>query len=169
MLKVIKEESEKCLEIVHTILEAAILGDGTLKVDKHKQNLKNLVEQALEEYADKFEKTCLTIDSDLEDSTVKVDKERMMQVFNNLLSNAFKYSKPSSSLSISVKKNGDKYKFELCNNIDTNKIKSRGIDVSETGAIGFGLEIIQEVLKLHDSELIIKSSKEHYCSSFEII
>ncbi len=166
-IEMIKNCSEKGLEIVYSILQAAIVDRGKLKVEKEKLNLKNLILTTLGEYTNHFDKKSLKLEKKIPDVYVEIDKERMMQVFANLFSNVAKYSKAHSKVEISLKTKKEKVEFSIANIIDEQK-NQKDLDVTEAGSIGYGMEIIQELLKVHGSKLKVELLEDKYSSSFEL-
>lgn len=167
LIEMIKNSSEKGLEIVHTILEAAVIDSGKLNVEKEKLSLKDIINTTLDEYTKHFSQNSLTVNKNLIDGFVEVDKERMMQVFGNLFSNAAKYSKPQTCVEIKLKAKQNKIEFSITNTVYTDKTQE-GLDVTELGSVGLGMEIIQELLKVHGSKLKVELLGNKYSSSFEL-
>lgn len=169
LLNQIKVISNKSLELAHTILEAAILGKGKLNIEKECHYLDEIILDSLEDYSEKFKESGLVVNSKLIASKIFVDKERLLQVFSNIFSNMIKYAVPGSTVKIEIIDQKNKYRVIFENEINEKKvIEGYGKNVSETGSIGFGLEIIREVLKLHESELSIDSKDNVYKSYFDI-
>lgn len=164
LLNDIKASSEKSMEIVKTILEAAILGEGKITLEKSKVTFKEIFNEVEREFNSKLGSLKLQLDFDK--NIVSLDRERMIQVVSNLLSNAIKYSRIDSTIEVSSKEVEGKTKFQVKNIIDKNLVNNRKIGTSEENSIGFGLEIVNEILELHDSKLEIKVDNDNYLAYF---
>lgn len=164
LLNDIKASSEKSMEIVKTILEAAILGEGKITLEKSKVTFKEIFNEVEREFNSKLGSLKLQLNFDK--NIVSLDRERMIQVVSNLLSNAIKYSIKDSTIEVSSKEVEGKTKFQVKNIIDKNLVDNRKIGTSEENSIGFGLEIVNEILELHDSKLETKVDNDNYLAYF---
>ena len=160
--------TEKGLEIVYTILNAAIIGDGKISLNKQPVNLKSSFEESLSEVLKRWKVEKSRIELDSGPIIANCDKERIQQVLINLVSNAIKYSTDDSKIKVTIKKEGNYALFSITNIIDKSKLKYRSGDVTDSGSVGFGIEIIQEVLSLHDSSLEITQNESQYSSVFKL-
>ncbi|MCP4915096.1 MAG: GAF domain-containing sensor histidine kinase [Oligoflexia bacterium] len=163
-LEVIKNSSQKSMEIVKTILEAAILGEGKITLEKRKVSFEKIFKEVEREFQSKLGN--LKIETKFDSGVLELDRERMIQVISNLLSNAIKYSKEGSVISINSKKENGKVYFEMKNIVDDELVKNKIVGSSEESSIGFGLEIVNEILALHDSKLETKTESGIYIASF---
>ncbi|WP_372656062.1 GAF domain-containing protein [Halobacteriovorax sp.] len=166
MINEIKEISNKAMEIVNTVLEAAIIGEGKLSLDKRKYLLGDIISESINDFKTYSNNSNLSIEENIEEALVFIDKERIHQVFTNLLSNSLKYSKENSIIYISIINKEKGVEFSMKNSIkDNNKVNNIGRS-SEEKSYGFGLEIVREILKLHSSELLIDIKDEEFTASF---
>lgn len=168
MLKLIAENSQKALDIVHSILEASVIGEGKIKLNVQNVHFDQVIREAIESYRTKFYEAELRIHDSVDAVEVKMDEKRIRQVIDNILSNAIKYAKKDSALEINLKEDGKFVSFLMKNEINSKVIKRADGDVSESSSIGFGLEIISEILKLHNSQLHIESKNGFFTVSFKI-
>jgi two-component system OmpR family sensor kinase len=63
-------------------------------------DLRTLVEERLEYFRPLAEAKKITIRSELEESTLVMDREKVIRIIDNLLSNAIKYNKPAGSITV---------------------------------------------------------------------
>ena len=168
MLELIKQKADQSLEIVHTILEAAMVGEGNLKLSPSPTRLDHLISQSLSNYENQFKQASLEVISNIQNIEIELDKDRMLQVFNNLFSNITKYSKPETSVQLNLVVENNKCIFRLQNTTDSSKIRQRGLDVTDKGSLGYGLEIVEEILRAHGSDLKIENDQGLYISTFEL-
>lgn len=168
MLGNIKKSADKSLEMIHTILEAAIFGDGKITLEKGSYSLKDLLMEILVDYKSKIDSSELKLSLNCIDTKLLLDKERMLQVLSNLVSNCIKYAKRGSVVNINILEFKGRVRFEVQNEMNSEKEKLTKVDVSEESSIGYGLEIVQEILKLHDSEYYFSISAHKYSGHFDL-
>ncbi len=168
MINEIKGISNKAMEIVNTVLEAAIIGEGNLSLDRRKYLLGDIIYESINDFKTYSNNANLSIKENIEKAYVYVDKERMHQVFTNLLSNSLKYSKENTVINIDIVNTDKGVEFSIKN------VMNNGFDINNIGrtseqkSTGFGLEIVQEILKLHDSELVNTTEDGIYTASFTL-
>ncbi len=166
-LNKIIEISQDATEIVQTILEASLLNQNKIQIERKTLSLDEVLKNAVEEFQEKLSSNNLTIQLNIDSVMFSFDENRMRQVFSNLLSNAFKYSIVNSIIKISLKETNGEIYFSLQNEYDPHKVIIKGHDLTDGGSIGFGLEIINELLILHQSELEINKDEKFFKTSFK--
>jgi signal transduction histidine kinase/ligand-binding sensor domain-containing protein/AraC-like DNA-binding protein len=108
------------------------------------------------------------------------DPKQLQKVFYNLISNAFKYTKPNDSIEISVKEKDDAIIIKVIDSgigigeDDIKKIFDRfyqadnsGHDLQKTPSAGIGLSVVKGILELHHGTVSVES-KPSYGSIFII-
>lgn len=111
--------SKHLLDLINDILEISRLEQGKMNVEYKEINLKSCIEESILLFQNKAvqEKKNFTVNIDIQDSFVHTDPFRINQIMNNLLSNAFKFTKEGDCISINVKQLGQenfsKYRFEI--------------------------------------------------------
>lgn len=111
--------SKHLLDLINDILEISRLEQGKMNVERKEINLKTCIEENILLFQTRAvqEKKNFTVNIDIQDCTVFADPFRINQIMNNLLSNAFKFTKEGSSISVKVKQLGQenfaKYQFEI--------------------------------------------------------
>ncbi len=113
----------------------------------------------------------LFVDSPSDEMLCLGDKERIIQVLSNLVSNSIRYNRPAGSVTIELRKNevddvevavrdngmgiSEEHQrriFERFYRADTNRSRS-------TGGSGLGLAIVKHILEAHDSEPEVQSKE----------
>ena len=157
--------------LIDDMFDVAILETGQMRINPEPFPMVELVESVIEDYSMLIEQSKLTLErgfsTDIQ--TVIADPLRIRQVIRNLLSNAVKYSQPGG-------------KLKLCTRVNANEtltfsIEDTGIGIAEAElenvfrsfyrssqpvadtvkGTGLGLHICQEILKLHETKLRVKS------------
>ncbi len=92
------EESERVLEMLNTLMDIAEAESGTMKLQKERVDLCQLVREAVELYEYVADERKVTVRAELPPvCEAVVDRKRIRQVFANLLDNAIKYTPANGS------------------------------------------------------------------------
>jgi signal transduction histidine kinase len=119
LLDAITRNAKRLQRLAEDVLDAARIGNKSLKLNKERFNLDEILSNAVKDYRNQNEKV---IDSKVKityvhaDISIEADKGRITQVISNLLSNAAKYTtegsiivsteRKSSQIVISIKDTG---------------------------------------------------------------
>ena len=152
--------------LLQELLDFASLSSDDIKLDKQKISLKHMLEQLISEYTGILIQNDLNIISELSDDNVyaDIDPNYMIRVFENLFSNALRYSLKPGEIRITLKKQHDSVMFSIsneCKSIENEDLcllfdkfyrveKSRS---EETGGTGLGLAIAKRIIELHDGKI----------------
>ena len=164
--ELIEEESSRSLELVNTILEQAALGTGKIVLDKSEFNVSEFIDTTLQTLALLIKEKRLTITKHIDDDLeMYADKARISQVFRNLLINAFKYCSIESEVIINCTRSDALVHCSILNTI-ANDVNS--LDSNIYKSIGYGLDIVDDILKLHNTQLVSDQNQQSYHVSFDI-
>lgn len=163
---VIDEKANRLKRLIEDLIEASKVSTGNVVLHKTKINLNELATQAIVEYADDFEKNGLDLifDETAQKHIVFADGTKIFRVFENLLSNAKKYSAPGSRVYARLYSDNENGYFEIKNiskdplNISAEELMERFVrgdkSRSEEGN-GLGLSIAKELCSLNGGGLTI--------------
>ncbi len=163
---IIDEKSKKLKRLIEDLIEASKVSSGNITLNKTVINLNELASQAIVEEAEGFEKNGLKIvfEESKKKYTVFADGSKIYRVFENLLTNAKKYSAPGTRVYARLYEDGDFGYFELKNiskeqlNISVDELTERFVrgDKSRSqDGNGLGLSIAKELCILNGGELIL--------------
>ena len=165
-LSLIDEESSKSLELVNAILEQAALGTGKISLEKTHFEVLPFLEKTLKNLSllisDKNLHVKTFIDKGL---PIYADQARLSQVLNNLLINAFKYAKEDSDIEIRFEKKEDSLSCSIFNLKGQEKEEYQEAIYK---SVGYGLDIIKDILELHNSKQNVSETDTSYCVSFDL-
>lgn len=165
-MEVIDEKANRLKRLIEDLIEASKVSTGNIVLNKTKINLNELATQAIVEYTDDFEKKGLDLIFDETDRKhiVFADGTKIYRVFENLLSNAKKYSVPGSRVYARLYSDDGYGCFEIKNiskeplNITADELMERFVrgdkSRSEEGN-GLGLSIAKELCSLNGGKLLI--------------
>ena len=163
---VIDEKANRLKRLIEDLIEASKVSTGNVVLNKTKINLNELATQAIVEYTDDFEKSDLELifDESAAKHIVFADGTKVYRVFENLLSNAKKYSARGSRVYARLYSQNGFGCFEIKNiskealNISAEELTERFVrgDKSRTQeGNGLGLSIAKELCRLNGGQLVI--------------
>jgi len=153
-LDVLKQKSLRLKTLIDELFEAAKAVSGNIDVNLTKLNAGALIKQVLGELESSVQASGLDIRLNLpENIYANADGKLMQRVLENLMSNVFKYSSPTSRVYIDLHEISDHYvRIEIKNvsaselNFDPSELTERfkrGDDSRADGGSGLGLSIVQ--------------------------
>ncbi len=167
------EEANYQAQLVEDILEMSRVDAGRIDLEPQVTPLGQLAEDAVERHTPDARRRGLVLTCQLcEDSLAWVDRQRMMQVMNNLISNAIRYTPEGGQITVStdrLEQNGRRWARATV--VDTGMgipedelpyifdrffrgEKPRAMQISGTG---LGLAIVQEIVQLHGGRVMVES------------
>ena len=165
-LNIISNESDRLKDMVDELLDFSKFVSGNIVLKKEKVNLKDLfmfLDRNMAPRAEREGKKLITV-MPKESETLFVDLNRMKQLFINLLDNSFKFTEKGGKIII---------KMEYFREYIDLSVEDDGLGIPEedldkvvekffkgktsNSTNGIGLSICNEIAKLHDGKLIIKS------------
>lgn len=166
-LEVLDRQSQRLKKLTEDVVEASKASTGNLSYTPESINLKELLDQSLAEFEEKFNKNDLEVISKIYDEKVQIfaDGRLMWRTFSNILSNIVKYAQPHTRVYVDVSNHDDQ---QLCIsfkniskdplNIDAQELLERFVrgDASRhTEGSGLGLNIAKSLMELQKGSLQI--------------
>lgn len=162
----IESESERLHEMVIDLIEIS-KGLSSIKDEKETLNIKEILLETCEVMNIKGDKYGVKIKTELKDSFISGNKDKMKQVFINLLDNAIKYSYVDSYIEVFCKEEDENIVIKFINKGEklSEEIEKcifkpfvKGNNSKEKGSRGLGLYICKEIIDKHQGtiELINK-------------
>ncbi|ARU58248.1 GAF sensor-containing signal transduction histidine kinase [Oleiphilus messinensis] len=167
----ISDSAETALELVTTILENAALSTGKITLDKSSADLRELITEAIESVHHFAHEEDIRFNLEIEANvTVLCDVNRIHQSLTNLLINAIKYSPRSGEVKLALfsEKDPSRYRVKVENSIDQERVNSSAEWSRTYDSVGFGLDIVSEVLNAHDELLTVTESPSLYVVEFTL-
>lgn len=174
----INEELERLIKLVNRLNELNEAEAKILNVDKQLFNLEELINKIVQNY--KLSAKQKNIDFNIEidnNKTIYADKNAVKQIFNNLISNAVKYSFKDETIKIKIKEKANQFEISISNKgpkIDNKDLpylferfyrtdKSRS---QKNGGLGIGLTITRNLVEAHGGSIEVES--DNYLTTFII-
>jgi PAS domain S-box-containing protein len=167
----IQESSKSMLALVNSLLDWTRLQTGRIRFEPEKFHASNVVDEAIQVLAGSALQKKITIVNDIKaDAVIFADKGLLLQVFNNLISNAIKFTRPGGEIVISAKPS-EKLRFlEL-------SVKDNGVGIQEENILnlfrvetkftsegtagekgsGLGLSLVKEIIEKHGGNIRVES------------
>jgi len=165
-LSIIESEGDRLSMMVEDLLDFSRLQSSNFKYDKDKIDIIELVKQVHTQLAPRAtnEGIEFTFTSIYKAIMVYADKNRMKEVFINIIDNAIKFTSEGGKIdilidqiddnvSVTVKDNGEGIKEDEIAFVSSKFYKGS----SSKSQTGLGLSICEEIIKGHYGKLIIKS------------
>lgn len=147
---------------IDTLLDLYKVEAGMVELKKEPCNLSDLLSEKITEFGILFEKKKIAVTNKGFEKGLfaRVDKDKIKEVFNNLLSNSLKYTPDSGWVDLSISGAGEFIRIEFSNSseiIPDDKLntifeKFKRLDNAKEGT-GLGLAIAKDIIELHGGDL----------------
>lgn len=158
-IQILDNKSQRLKKLTEDLVEASKVSSGNVKLNIEEINLKELINQSIGEFKDRFEEKKLKIEIDMPDEEIRIraDNRYMYRVIENLFSNITKYALDNSRVYIDMKKARSEIEISIKNisreklNISSDELMQRFVrgDKSRyTEGSGLGLSIAKSLTEL---------------------
>jgi two-component system phosphate regulon sensor histidine kinase PhoR len=170
-LEIIQGHASRLDALVSDLLDLSYLESEAKNIAKEKVKLRDLADEVLTGFKAQLKKKAILVKNDLPaDLSLSVDRQRIGQVFTNLIDNAIKFNQQSGSIMIYSQELEGKVKiiiedtgigippkdisriFERFYRVD--KARSRAL-----GGTGLGLSIVKHIVELHAGSVGVESTE----------
>ncbi len=181
-LKVTLDETNRMIRMINDLLNLSRMDSGNAQLQKEFINFKDLVNFVLDRFDMMIDKTdkdyVIRREFTTRELWVEVDTDRMIQVIDNIMNNAIKYSPDGGVITVRLMETHNNVILSISDQglgipkADLSKIFDRFYRVDKArarkqGGTGLGLAISREVLKAHGGT-IWAESRENVGSTFFI-
>ena len=187
-LQMMQQEVDVLMRLVADLRTLSLADAGQLALHKEPVDIVTLLEQVQAAYTHQAQQQNVTIQvetavstrSDQPLSTIELDKARMRQVLDNLVSNALRYTPTDGTVTLAAFSQGENLKLMISDSgagipeADLPHIFNRFYrgDSSRQegqGESGLGLAIVKSLVEAMDGEISVKSAGLNQGTSFIII
>jgi len=165
-LNIINNEADRMTAIVKDLLELSRFDSNRMEFEFETCDLVSLVAANVRHHKIAAEKTGkeITFTNSLESANVYIDPERVNQVLNNIITNAFRYSGDSAKTEVEIRESRLFYMVYITDNgigipkEDLRMVFERFYRVDkarsrELGGTGLGLSIAKEIMEAHGGRI----------------
>ncbi len=167
---VIRETLDQMLHLLDDILDITAIESGKLTLRPQEIRLDQFIQRIvkLNRYVGMQKNIRLIADIEPDLPPMTVDPQRIEQVLNNLIGNAFKFSHPDTTVTVTVRRVDDSVEFSVAD-------QGQGIPADEIDKVfgefqrvstkptadehstGLGLSICKRIVGLHEGEIGVES------------
>lgn len=164
LLTIIAEESDRLSRLSTDLLQLSSLEYEHLTLQKREYRLDEQLRKVVIAYEPQWMSKDLRIDLELDELRIMGDEDKLIQVWNNLLSNSIKFTDPGGFIRMEAKMNRDRITVSIADSGQgipeeewTHIFKPfYKVDKSRTRKVagsGIGLSIVRRVIDLHDGDI----------------
>lgn len=166
-----KRSTDTIGQILHLVRELQAFGAGKKELKLEAVSIDEIIEKSRFNFLDKLKEKNITLNYQSNNSSIKVLAEKVSlsnNIFNNLISNAIKFSENNSSIDISVDQTGELVRVMISDHgigipeemlpyvFAYNRVTSRLGTQGEKGT-GFGLPLVKLFLDLYKVKVSVAS------------
>ncbi|EOT47192.1 MULTISPECIES: cell wall metabolism sensor histidine kinase WalK [Enterococcus] len=181
-LKVTLDETDRMIRMINDLLNLSRMDSGNAELQKEWVNFNELVNFVLNRFdmmvTNQTKRYTIRREFTQRELWMEVDADRMIQVIDNIMNNAIKYSPDGGTITVSLSETHNHILLSIRDQglgipkADLTKIFTRFYRVDKArarqqGGTGLGLAISREVIKAHGGS-IWAQSRENYGSTFFI-
>lgn len=180
-LKMMQDQVDHLVRLVDDLLDVSRIIQGKIDLRREPVELGQLLDRAVESVRNQFDEQQqeFTLSLPEEEVWLEADPVRLVQVFDNLLNNASKYTDGSGRIAltahvsgdevlISVRDSGIGIESDLLRNVfDLFTQSTRALDRAQ-GGLGIGLTLVRQLVELHGGKISAQSEGEGQGSTFTV-
>lgn len=177
--EIINQKAHRLNRLIDDLFAYVVTRDPKIKLRLQTLNLKELLKQLMADFDLQLKQNGMHMRCSFPEESVYVQGEgdKLARAFENLLSNAIRYSDPESHIELIVTRGMDVVTIQVINyglpipEYDLPYIFDRFYRVEksrseETGGTGLGLSIVKNIIDLHGGTITVESNDERTC--FEV-
>ena len=170
-VRFIRESSNSMLSLVNSLLDWTRLQTGRIRFEPERIEAQKIISKAINALSGAAFQKGITLSSKVpDDLLIFVDDSLVLQVFNNLISNAIKFTNRNGNITISVAETGTSRFLEFSvkddgigiKKEDLNKLFSVDTKYTSEGTAGekgsgLGLSLVSEIIEKHGGTIEVES------------
>jgi len=168
----IKESSQSMLQLVNSLLDWTRLQTGRIKFEPNKTDIRPIIENSINSMSGAAYQKEIEVISLISDETYAfIDRNLILQVFNNLISNAIKFTRKNGRIVISakqsesirfiefsIKDNGVGIKPDNLSSLFRVDAKYTSEGTAGEKGSGLGLSLVKEIVDKHGGSISVEST-----------
>ncbi len=174
-LSIVSNEVKRLSRLVRSMLNIARLESGEMKLQPKVFDINQVVCTTIFNFEQAIEEKQLDIRGlDSDRMLVSADEDLIHQVVYNLLENAVKfvdrggyievsYRNEGKMTHVSIKNSGEGISKEEISKVFERFYKTDRSRSQDKSGVGLGLNIVRSIVKLHDGEVIVRSTEGQFC------
>jgi PAS domain S-box-containing protein len=180
-LETIERSARAQAKLINDLVDSARIASGKLRLEFHQVNLYEIVKTVFHSQKPTADNKNISLNFNYESEEIPVfaDTGRLQQVFNNLISNALKFTPDGGSISVNLATTGNVAKVMVKDNgqgIATESLPSifrqfsQGDEknIQDKGGLGLGLSIVKILVEKHNGRVQAESDGIGQGSTFTV-
>jgi signal transduction histidine kinase len=170
IVQIILRNARRITKLTNDILDASRIESNSLKIDKKRLNLKDLIANVIDDYSKQVPSDSVEITYEGQDIEVEADATRITQVLSNLLGNSLKFTK-KGRITITAMKDGDQVVVAVRDTgagIDPGiipRLFTKFSTKSDSGT-GLGLFISKSIVEAHGGRIWAENNSDGNGATF---
>ena len=172
-MQIMYENSIRLTILIQDILDARKMELKKLHLDMHPESIKEIAKRSIDIFMPISQQKNVKLIDETQDTIIQCDSDRILQVFNNIISNALKFVPVKlGTISINSRTDNDTVMISITDNgIGIPKSKQDDlfkkfyqVDTSLTrksGGTGLGLAISRGIIEAHGGKIWVESEENH--------
>lgn len=170
MLQRCRERIRALAELVSDLLDMARMEAGRVRREIMPQKLSDIISVVVELMAPVAQQHGVTLTTQVSDDlrSVDADREELIRLFNNLVSNAIKYNRPGGTVTITAAEDGAYVKVAVADTgvgiseeglkrLFTEFFREKRPETREISGTGLGLSIVKRIVDFYHGRLDVQS------------
>ena len=173
LLNIIKEECNRLISLVTSLLDLSKMEAGMMEYNFNKVDIVPLIKKIMREMEPLAETKNINLETEIKGDLplIKIDTERLLQVFRNLIGNSLKFTPPHGNVQISAQREAQGVKVSVSDTgpgiakakVDTIFDKYHQATLATAGKIkgtGLGLSIVRQIIDAHGGKVWVERTSE---------
>lgn len=170
LLKDVENDARSLTNMIENLLNMTRIQDGRLIIEKKQEVLDDIISQAINRVVKKDMMNKVVIEEDSQIVSCPVDDRLIVQVFSNLIDNAFKHNLNDCLIKIKVQLIEENAVITFCDNGKGVPLELKekifetfytGSSKADTGrGLGLGLPICKTIINAHGGKINVYNNKE---------
>lgn len=171
MLNIISQETNRMNSHVEQVLQMAVLDKNNFELKTSNENINDLIQNSVKNIELVVKERGGTINLNLckENLNLRIDKDLIANVLNNLLDNAIKYSHQSPIICVASFVKNNKFNIEISdqgigmtkdvlNRVFERFYRAHTGNIHNIKGFGLGLNYAYEIISAHNGQINVKST-----------
>ncbi len=171
-LEIVFNNAERLVALVNDLLDISRIESGRISLKSEPVDLNTVVQTVLNTMQHKLAEKNQTLTTDIAPEAAHVigDRDKLVQVLTNYVSNAYKYSPEGASIRIEIAREGDHARIAVIDNgygispeaqekLFTKFYRVDSSLTSSIGGTGLGLSIVKQIIEMMGGEVGVESEE----------
>ncbi len=171
-LSIASRNLKRLTNLINDLLDISKLESGKMTINLKPYSIEKITEEAIENFKDWAKTKSIKIKKDIKEKIPKlnIDPDRIMQVLNNLVGNAIKFTPEGGAVTVGARLEGEEVRVnvedtgigiskEECEKVFSKFYQSGERTPTDINGTGLGLSIVQEIINLHKGKIWVESEK----------